>query len=173
MRHRISNGRRRVGDQFSLVMSLDINNIQNASTPNSVIEFAQFEIHTEPEPQSQFAQVRWERHSLLQIRVQTLSSRALRHKYTFASNSWHKFVTERLQRWVWLEMLKMKAEERPEEFKDGMPFGLDISIPSDFQSETWDYADDQIPAWYKEWEQTSAEETGISGRNRNGRRRGA
>ena len=46
-------------------------------------------------------------------------------------------------------------------------------LPSDFEPGTWDYADDQIPAWYKEWEQTPAEETGKSGRNRNSRRHGA
>ena len=45
----------------------------------------------------------------------------------------------------------------------------DSSLPGFQPPKTWDYVDDQIPAWYKEWEQTPAEETGI-GRNR---RRGA
>jgi hypothetical protein len=75
-------------------------------------------------------------------------------------------VTERLQRWVWLELLKLKAGERPEQFENGIPDYSDISLPSDFQPpETWDYADDQIPAWYKEWEETLAKETNAFGRN--------
>ena len=156
-RHRISNGHRRVGDQSSLTISLDTNDVQKASTPDSAIEFAQFEIFTELE--SPFAQVRSERRGPSRIRVQELKSPALRHGYTFASSSWRKFVIERLQRWVWLELLKLKAGERPEQFENGIPNHSDISLPSDFQSETWDYADDQIPAWYKEWEQTLAEKT--------------
>lgn len=162
-RHRIRNGHRRVGDQSSLTISLDTKNVQKASTPDSAIEFAQFEIFTEPE--SPFTQVRLERRGSPGIRVQELKSPALRHGYTFASSSWHKFVIERLQRWVWLELLKLKAGERPEQFENGIPNHSDIYLPSDFQSETWDYADDQIPAWYKEWEQTLAEKTDVFGQN--------
>lgn len=165
-RHRISNGHRRVGDQSSLVILLDTNNVQKASTPDSTIEFAQFEICTEPQAVSAFGQVRSARHGSPQIRVEKLTSPALRHGYTFASSSWNKFVIGRLQRWVWLELLKLKSGERPEQFENGIPNHSDISLPSDFQPpETWDYADDQIPAWYKEWEETLAEKTVTFGQN--------
>ena len=146
-----------------MTISLDTNNVQKALTPDSAIEFAQFEIFTEPE--SPFAQVRSERRGSPRIRVQELKSPALRHGYTFASSSWHKFVIERLQRWVWLELLKLKAGERPERFENGIPNHSDISLPSDFQSETWDYADDQIPAWYKEWKETLAEKPVMFGQH--------
>lgn len=157
-RHRIKNGHRRVGDQSSLVISLDTNYVQKASTPDSAIEFAQFEVFAEPESPF-FGQGRSERHGSPQIRVEVLASPALRHVYTFASTSWLKFVRERLQRWVMLELLKLKVEERPEQFANGIPYYSNISLPTEFHPpETWDYADDLIPAWYREWEDNPPEE---------------
>jgi hypothetical protein len=94
-------------------------------------------------------------HRSPQIRVQELTSPALRHGYTFASTSWQQFIVKRLQRWVQLELLKLKPGERPEQFQNNIPSHSDISLPLDFQPpEIWDYADDQIPAWYKEWEES-------------------
>lgn len=167
-RHRVENGHRRVGDQRSLVISLDTNCVQRTPTPDSAIEFAQFEIFTEP--QKSFGQ----EHPARQIRVEVLASPALRHGSTFASSSWFKFVSERLQRWIFLELLKLKPEERPEQFANGVPHHSDISLPSDFQPpKSWDYADDQIPVLYREWEQAREETMDPFGRTQVRRRRRA
>jgi hypothetical protein len=112
-------------------------------------------MYTEPDSFAAFGQARSVMHRSPQIRVQELTSPALRHGYTFASTSWQQFIVKRLQRWVQLELLKLKPGERPEQFQNNIPSHSDISLPLDFQPpEIWDYADDQIPAWYKEWEES-------------------
>jgi len=167
-RHRIKNGHRRVGDQSSLVISLNTNCVQKASTPDSAIEFAQFEVFAEPD----FPVFGSERYGSPEIRVEVLTSPALRHDYTFASTSWSKFVSERLQRWVILEVLKLKVEERPQQFANGIPYDFNISLPSDFHPPgIWDYADNMVPKWYREWEDKPPEEQISFGRPTRRRRR--
>jgi hypothetical protein len=157
-KYQISNGIRRVGDRSTLIIPLDTNNVQQALTSDSAIEFSQFEVFTAPEPL--FGQRHSERHGSPQLRLQELVSPALRHGYTSGSSSWYDFVMERLQRWVRLELLKLKVEERPEQLRNGIPYYYNISIPSDFQPpKTWDCCDDLIPMWYREWEQMAPEET--------------
>ncbi|RYO99449.1 hypothetical protein DL766_001770 [Monosporascus sp. MC13-8B] len=92
------------------------------------------------------------------IQCHGLSSPALRHEYTLASESWRNYVMERLRRWAWVELHKVEPGKRPEQFINGIPHHSDISLPEEFQvPKTWDYADDQIPEWYREWEQMKAE----------------
>jgi hypothetical protein len=67
---------------------------------------------------------------------------------------WYDHVTRRLNWWAWIELHKLDAEKRPEEFSDGIPYHTDLVFLENFQApDTWDYADDQIPMWYREWEQ--------------------
>ncbi|KAF4636655.1 hypothetical protein G7Y89_g1438 [Cudoniella acicularis] len=66
-RYRIRNGLRRVGDRSSLAVPLDTTDVQQASTPDSAIEFAQFKVFTEPDTPPLFGQARSERHGSPQI----------------------------------------------------------------------------------------------------------
>jgi len=169
-RPRINNGYRRIGDRSSWVISLDTSDVRLAPVPDSLVQFSQFEVATEPEPL--FQQGRSARQGSPQIRVRELATAALRHGFTFASDSWHQFVTERAQRWIWPELLKLEAEERPKQLRNGMPNHHDIFLPSDFRlPESWHWADDQVRQWYDEWERTASKETGVSGSNQ-GRRQG-
>ncbi|KAF1809576.1 hypothetical protein P152DRAFT_441373 [Eremomyces bilateralis CBS 781.70] len=160
--HEIS-GYRRVGDQSTLVILLHTYNVQKASTPDSVTEYAQFEVSTNSVPPF-FEQ---DRLPNTQIQLQRLVSPALRYEYTFGKSSWHDFVSKRLQRWAWVELYKLEPGKRPLQFTDGIPHYFNISFLQDFQTpETWDYADDQIPAWYLEWEQITIDRSDRKGRSR-------
>ena len=153
---------RRVGDRRSLVIALDTNKVQKPHTSDFVVEYAQFEVS----PYSN-----WPGHELPRLRLQELLLAALRNKYTYAQESWYTFVTKRLQRWIQLELYKIDPERRPAEFRHGIPHHSDIVLPADFHvPDTWDYADDQLPLWYSEWEEV---QSGGNDRNRDRRRRGA
>jgi hypothetical protein len=85
-----------------------------------------------------------------------MSSVAMRHDFTTGSAPWRLYLTERLQRWAWLELYKLKPENRPFQVANLVPVVSDLQ---DFEvPESWDYADDQIPRWYREWEQTKLRE---------------
>ncbi|KAH6959644.1 hypothetical protein BKA56DRAFT_501478 [Ilyonectria sp. MPI-CAGE-AT-0026] len=123
-------GLRRVGDSSTLVIPLDTSSVDVPSTPDFVVEYAQFEIH-----------------------AQEMVSPAMRHGYTTASSTWRSYVTERLQRWTWLELYKVEPENRPFQSPAALPLVSDVSIPEEFElPQSWDYADDQMPVWYREWE---------------------
>lgn len=142
-------GTRRVGGSSSLVIPLDTGSVQHASTPDSVIEYAQFKILAEHSPYFNMGL----QNQILRIQVQQLKSPALRHGYT-ASEPWCTYITQRLQRWAWVELYKLEPVERPQQFANGIPDHSHVSLPEEFgMPETWDYADDQMPLWYLEWEQ--------------------
>ncbi|KAH7302900.1 hypothetical protein B0I35DRAFT_403084 [Stachybotrys elegans] len=154
---------RLVGDKFSPVIPLDTNEISPPTTPNFVITYAQFEIleDTQPwpalrqsallgEPSRQFLSPKG---SFLRLRAEEMVSASIRYAYTTGSNSWKVYVGERLRRWAWLELFKIGIEGT--RWLSLTTFPL-VSEISDFDKpETWDYADDQIPNWYLEWEKQS------------------
>ncbi|EEU34813.1 uncharacterized protein NECHADRAFT_88423 [Fusarium vanettenii 77-13-4] len=128
--HRLA-GLRRIGSSSSLVIPLDTNSVHAPATPDFVIEYAQFEVSGKD----------------LQF--------AVRYAYTTAATRWRDYVQARLKRWAWLELFKLEPENRPFQSPSALPLISSISIPQGFEMpQSWDYADDQIPEWYQEWEQT-------------------
>ena len=146
-------GSRRVGDTSSLVVVLDVGGVRPASTPDFVIEHAQFQVISELSYQAP----RSENH-LPQIRAKALLSPALRHGYTTysSSNSWPSYLTPRLEQWFRVEIYKLDPDRRPVHLRDGVPRfprQSDLVFPNGYTPpESWDYADDQIPVWYRQWE---------------------
>ncbi|RGP70021.1 hypothetical protein FSPOR_4312 [Fusarium sporotrichioides] len=66
---------------------------------------------------------------------------------------WWSFLRERLDRWVYVEVVKTDYDLRPHGFYFLAPGNFRISIPAGYQvPDTWDYADDQIIPWFQEWE---------------------
>ncbi|KAI1496142.1 hypothetical protein F5X99DRAFT_422356 [Biscogniauxia marginata] len=158
-------GLRRVGDSSTLVILLNTDSIQAPSTPDFVIDYAQFDIsgsnwqnfyHPNRFSQSQSQQLLGNtgtRNRFLKIQAEDMSLSAVRHSYTISSSFWKSYVTERLRRWAWLELYKLKSENRPLQSTDVYPLISDVFIPQAFKMpRSWDFADDQIPQWYHEWE---------------------
>ncbi|KAH6985573.1 hypothetical protein EDB80DRAFT_756650 [Ilyonectria destructans] len=122
-------GLRRVGDSSTLVIPLDTSSVDAPSTPDFVIE----------------------------IHAQEMVSPAMRHGYTTASSRWRSYVTEQLQRWTWLELYKVEPGNRPPQSTAAFPLVSDVSFPEEFElPQSWDYAVDQMPGWYREWEHIQA-----------------
>jgi hypothetical protein len=151
-----------------LVIPLITQNIQQASKPDFMVEYAQFEVYIGIN--SFLPRERLELPGCLQLRLQGLVSPVLGHGYTFASNSWKDYAMERLNCWACIELYKLEPGQRPEQFTNGISHHSQVSLPRDFRvPKTWDFADDQIPVWYLEWEQTQKE--GNSDQKRERRRR--
>ncbi|KAH7180276.1 hypothetical protein DER46DRAFT_693395 [Fusarium sp. MPI-SDFR-AT-0072] len=107
--------------------------------------------------QAQFGQTQFQntapRWSFLQTKAKELSSPALYHCYITASSEWRDFVSQRVRRWAWLEVYKVEQRDRPVQPLASVPMVSEVSIPQGFEfPQSWDYADDQIPIWYRQWE---------------------
>ena len=154
-------GGRRVGDASSLVVLLDVGGVRPASTPDFVIEHAQFEVISEFPFQAPRSEIHFPH-----IKATALLSPALRHGYTTyssATKSWPSYVTTRLEQWFRVEIYKLDPDRRPRHLQNGIPrypTQSDRPLLNGYKPpESWDYADDQIPVWYREWEAKTRKET--------------
>jgi len=109
------------------------------------------------------------RHELI-IEAQAFRpSPALRYQYVWPcrgqeSVSWTKFLSSKLTRWMFVELVKMHSDSWPPEFNirsgpDGLKLPPGYTPPP---GETWTFADDQIGPWFGEWKR-GYEETQPSG----------
>lgn len=163
-------GTRRVGDRYTLTMPLHPILEGTGQTPDYVIEHAEFvvldqrSLHWQNTPHWQrmppFQQPPQQRTARfggggLSVKVQELASPALRYQYTVghgANPNWHDFVKERLKRWSVVELLKIPSSRRPQSLET-FESSLHTSLSRDQLPATWDYADDQMPVMYKQWEE--------------------
>lgn len=133
-------GQRRIGDRKSLIMQLAPVCCDTGSLPDYVIDHSDFEV---AKPNNRIIGG----HRSWSIASRVLTSPSLRYRYTTSfeglrENSWHKFVSDRLERWTEVELFKMSRDQRPQQNPTPSHFG---------QPDSWDYADDQIPLWYQAW----------------------
>lgn len=168
-------GHRRLGDRYSLVIPLNTESVQAPATTDFAIEYAQFDIprvgtqdtqsgpgFSSPTqftqrpvapPQTNFPfghpQVASLANELLHIQVGEVISIAVRHCYLTSSESWRSYLEKRLRRWAWLEIYKLEPENRPLRSLNVRPLVSDL--PHFEVPQSWDFADDQIPIWYHEW----------------------
>ncbi|KAF4336551.1 hypothetical protein FBEOM_9593 [Fusarium beomiforme] len=161
---------RRVGDSSSLVIPLDTHSVVTQAVPDYIIEFSQFEISGYGLQSQTGSTGFWDNHfgqdhfqntaprwSFLQIRAKELSSPALCHCYITTYSGWRDFLSERVLRWTWLELYKVEQRNRPAQPLTSFPLVSEVSIPQNFEfPQSWDYADDQIPIWYQQWEDINA-----------------
>lgn len=161
-------GSRRVGDPRTLAMPLYTILDRRGQTPDSVLEHAEFYVCDEKRrPLQSTSKSKSARRELghffseeLSIQVQELASLALRYTYTtsqsWPSSNWRVFVEKRLERWIATELYKIPSSRRPLRSPAfGSPFGSPLSsLPSRVElPASWDYADDQMPLWYRQWEE--------------------
>ncbi|MCJ1251000.1 hypothetical protein MMC30_008231 [Trapelia coarctata] len=146
--------RRRIGDKFTWTIPFNTLNIRHSSTPDSVLEYSFFSVNTTDND-----------YDGLSTRYEVLASEffacTLRHRYTFAGepNScfWLQLVGKRVGKLTFIEILKLKREDRVTHFQNYPD--LDYSRLRDELTsretlpETWTFYDDEIPKWHKAWEQ--------------------
>ena len=159
-------GLRRIGDRSTLTISLNIDAVTSSSIPDTVVQYAQFDVSKDAQPPPQrhprgggFTQGRGFMQpptptspigSFLRLRADQMSSQATRYAYTTGSSDWSGYLTGRLNRWAWLELFKVGRESTHWRQSNAIP--LVSEIPNFVRPDSWDYADDQIPNWYMEWE---------------------
>ncbi|KAM3533694.1 hypothetical protein MY4038_003009 [Beauveria bassiana] len=152
-------GSRRVGDAYSVSIAVTPHIDSADTTPDFVIEHAAFDVLVgEPTvAKSKRRSAPQIKCSEMSIYVRKLESLALRHHFTVGQNnsgSWSNFANERLERWTKIELLKIPRRTR----------GFDVhgfSIPTRstfWRPKSWDYADDQLPTWYKNFQEVRIEE---------------
>ncbi|KAF4444516.1 hypothetical protein F53441_11109 [Fusarium austroafricanum] len=69
--------------------------------------------------------------------------------------AWEKYLEQWLERWIYVELVKLGREDRPPGFYFTAPGDYRVSIPSAWKPTegiAWDYADDQVTTWFKEWD---------------------
>lgn len=143
-------GTRRVGDESSLVIPLLPALACTGVAPDYVLELSEFEVNDHSPAHNLLASHRTPR-SLSErqtraysITAKELKSQSLRHRYTIAEGSvWSSFVLKRLERWTEVELYKMDHDDRPATFPQVRP-SSEFEVPA-----TWDFADDQMPVWYR------------------------
>lgn len=151
-------GIRRVGDSSSATIPITPKLTLPHATPDYVTQHAKFEvINRTVQPRSGRRGRKIHGTRELRLQVEVLSSLALHYRYTTrqsdAANSWSYFVGKRLNRWIKIELYKTPHNKRPFEitpYTEDAYLNLDPS-PNILLPETWDYADDQMPAWYEEF----------------------
>lgn len=146
------NGYRRVSDSSTLIVKLR-DCPRRDFTPDQVLENAIFSVK---------GQGYWpsdeDINLPLSINIKPVKSIALRYTHTNGVSggdcqSWEEFLNERLQRWIYVEMIRMEPERRPPGFYILVPGQYHVNVPHTYKPpNTWDYADDQITLWFKEWE---------------------
>lgn len=146
------------------MVQLDTEDVVASSTPDYVIEYAYIHIST---PAEDFDDPRFTANDedmtgesmFPQISYDTFSSPALLYVFTAHDDSdFYSYVRERLERWTWMELQKLDREYLPTRLQGTgrrtriILHPSVIELPADFKvPDTWDYADDQIPIWYREW----------------------
>ncbi|KAK1657767.1 hypothetical protein BDP55DRAFT_698806 [Colletotrichum godetiae] len=158
-------GYRRIGNKLSLVVHLQDGVGTPSSTLSHFIEHSRCEI-THVSLSAHFGNNTRRRRNLnasyhvLTLTAKKISSYSLRRPLTDGQFSgWEDFVRERLSRWTRAELFKMEPGARPAAFD---PAASSIVFDeNDLQTFTqplsWDYADDQLPRWYAEWERMRRE----------------
>ena len=151
-------GLRRVGGSSTMVILLNTDSVRAAAVPDSEIEYAQFDVlgadaRDNPLRGSQRSLMLYSR--VLKIHAEKNASAAMRHDFITGHPGWQAYLRDRLRRWAWLEFYKLRPEDRPHLSGTAHPLHSELSLPQNFRTPpSWDYADDAIPVWYKEWEQT-------------------
>ncbi|GKU21451.1 hypothetical protein FLAG1_06217, partial [Fusarium langsethiae] len=139
---------RQVGGSSTLVISLG-NNPPGDYTPDYVLERSVYSVVWKSTGSS--------RRLIASMKLSPMSH-ALRYPHTNGDigdgcKDWWRFLRERLDRWVYVEVVKTDYDLRPHGFYFLAPGNFRISIPAGYQvPDTWDYADDQIIPWFQEWE---------------------
>jgi hypothetical protein len=141
---------RQIADSSSLV--IELGNVSGVNcTPDFVLDGAVFSVVLETGEQSG-------NRMPLSISAEPFRSTALRYTHTngatgTAYKRWKKFLDERLERWMYVEITKMERSQRPRGFYFLSSGHYQVNIPPGYQvPSTWDYADDQVATWFHEWE---------------------
>lgn len=148
---------RRVGDKHTWTIPFDTTKVSYSPIPDFVLEHAVFSIEKHKLNHSgRFHYYRYK------IWTGHRSTAILRYSYAIPRTSdtrgricWRSFLTERLGRLAPIEMSKLALADRPTNFAqilNGQVPHWKIDPNTFTKPDNWIYWDDEIPGWYKVWE---------------------
>lgn len=148
---------RRISDKFAWTIPFDTHKVRCPSTPDSVLEYSSFSIKDIPNSRLS---------PYYEISATLFRAGPLLYKYFYPSasrpNFWLDFVGERMEHLTYIEVCKIKPEDRPTHIRhyrslsDVGPFSV---APTVKLPDTWTFYDDEIPKWHKAWEQSLLKKT--------------
>ena len=157
--------RRRVGDQFSWRLPLDVTDVISSAPacPDLVMQYANFGILKQGTMQVD-TPVPYYR-----ISTTPYSSLMLKHQYLFDQDGWRDFVELRLTELTYMELYKLKKEDRPnalfwylkrgglEKYMKESQRHRDIikGLIQFKKPDIWTYWDHEIPKWYDKYDEWS------------------
>ncbi|KAL9627261.1 MAG: hypothetical protein Q9204_006697 [Flavoplaca sp. TL-2023a] len=142
---------RRIGDQFTWQIPLDVRKVKSSKTPDAVLEYSNFGFrisryrHWDPFIEDgNFSYI---------IAAFLYPCDALRYKYTYSLTDWRAFMINEATRLTMLELRKLKPSQRPPHY-DRLVYGKSSQFghKSIEKPESWTYWDSEIPNWYYAWE---------------------
>lgn len=164
---------RRVGDKHSWMIAFDTTKVSWSPTPDFVLEHAVFSI--EMNKLNRTGQCNYYGYK---ISTGNRTTAFLRYRYAIPAGgggggggcrpplanhnhaaSWKAFLNERLNRLAPIEISKLAPAARPLSFSqilNGEIPHCDINPSTFTKSDDWVYWDDQIPDWYKVWEDSKS-----------------
>lgn len=148
--------RRRVGDRYTWIISFDTSNVEASKTPDSVLEFASFNMdlslsydNTKPYDAKK-EDVRY-----YAIEVDILKSKVLKHTYCYGDVRLLNFLTPRLHSSTILEVRKLQPGQRPANHDQIMRNrgNVDTMLEGFNRPAAWIYRDDEFSTWYRAFEE--------------------
>ena len=149
--------RRHIGDRYTWTIPFDTRKVKGSTTPDYVLEHAYFKIylpgglgrrHYDEESES-------ERHCY-PLRMRGLESSVLKHTYFYCEGNMRVFLQDRLYSLTNSQLRKLDPAQRPTNYDEVLSHcyyhNFDKALERFKPPASWTYYDDQIPAWYKEFE---------------------
>ncbi|KAF2806278.1 uncharacterized protein BDZ99DRAFT_523738 [Mytilinidion resinicola] len=150
---------RRVGDEFTWTLPLSTTGVRTPKTPDSVLEYAQFGF-SHSNDKTNFDTQTFSFQTSYHVEILPFRANVLRYEYTFtpSDSRWCFYLGERVDRLTYLELRKMRPEERPQEFeqsiaRDGEPQTRFLYTWKFEKPAWWTYYDAEIPKWYEQFEE--------------------
>lgn len=142
---------RRVGDQYTWMIALDTNDIEQSKTPDLVIEYAAFGLSMQDNDNGI-------QHPYYLVTAPSFQSHALQYNYTYDGTSdWVYFLGRTLQNLIVARVRKMEPSARPPNFEEGVRNiasyrdTLGNLLANFHKPDKWTFWDEEIPRWYEVW----------------------
>ena len=157
---------RRVGDKFTWTLPFNTKGIERPETPDSVLEYAVFSV-SKTHPDGEGESTRYS------ISIKEFNACTLKYKHTFARfkknyQSWESFLCERMDRLTLIELHKLDPVDRSDIWQSCIERPVCLYLRNrrwPVKPATWVYSDDEIPKWYKYWEEVITKKTGFRGKD--------
>ena len=148
--------RRRVGDRYTWMIPFDTRRVEWSKTPDYVLEHACFKINNRSADYSDdyFYDYETENVRNYTIKAKTLSSKVLKHTYTYGGDELSEFLAPRLHSSTVFELRKLSPPQRPANYDRIMESLADVDTANvEFdRPASWTYRDDEFPTWYQAFE---------------------